>query len=71
MYRQQATTVDREARRKVVWQMQEKLFNDRPYIVLTYYKTVQAYRSDRFTGFGLEPGDILWKAAFLTAKPVP
>ncbi|MBN1138620.1 MAG: ABC transporter substrate-binding protein [Anaerolineae bacterium] len=70
MYQQQAVTVDREARRAIVWQMEEKLFNDRPYIVLTYYKNIQAYRSDRFTGFGLEPGDILWKAAFLTAKPV-
>ncbi len=71
MYRQQAVTVDREARRRLIWQMQEKLFNDRPYIVLTYAKTVQAYRRDRFTGFGLEPGDILWKSALLTARPVP
>ena len=71
MYLQQAVTVDHEARRQLIWQMQQKLFDERPYIVLTYAKTVQAYRSDRFTGFGLEPGDILWKAAFLTAKPVP
>jgi peptide/nickel transport system substrate-binding protein len=70
MYLQQAVTVDHEARRQIIWQMQEKLFNDRPYIVLTYAKTVQAYRSDRFTGFGLEAGDILWKAGFLPARPV-
>ena len=43
---------------------------DRPYVVLTYYYAVQAYASDRFTGFGLESGDILWKAALLQAKPV-
>ncbi len=71
MYRRQAATVDREARRRLIWQMQEKLFNERPYIVLTYAKTVQAYRSDRFTGFGLQAGDILWKSAFLAARPVP
>ncbi|MFZ5915438.1 MAG: ABC transporter substrate-binding protein [Chloroflexota bacterium] len=71
LYLQQAVTVDHEARRQIIWQMQEKLFDERPYIVLTYYKNVQAYRSDRFTGFGLEPGDILWKAALLQAKPVP
>jgi peptide/nickel transport system substrate-binding protein len=70
MYLQQAVTVDHEARRQIIWQMQEKLFYDRPYIVLTYAKTVQAYRSDRFTGFGLEAGDILWKADFLPARPV-
>jgi peptide/nickel transport system substrate-binding protein len=70
MYRQQGLIVDHEARRQLIWEMQEKLFNDRPYIVLTYTKTVQAYRSDRFTGFGLEAGDIMWKAAFLQGRPV-
>jgi hypothetical protein len=39
--------------------------------VLTNAKNIQAFRSDRFTGFGIEPGDILWKAALLQAKPVP
>jgi hypothetical protein len=37
---------------------------------LGYLKNIQAYRSDRFTGFGLEPGDILWKAGLLQARPV-
>jgi len=70
MYAEQGITVDKEARRQLIWKMQEKLFNDRPYIVLTNAKNIQAYRSDRFTGFGLEPGDILWKSALLQAKPV-
>jgi peptide/nickel transport system substrate-binding protein len=69
MYLEQGITVDHEARRQLIWEMQEKLFNDRPYIVLTYTKNVQAFRSDRFTGFGLETGDIIWKAAFLQARP--
>jgi peptide/nickel transport system substrate-binding protein len=69
-YVEQGITVDHEARRQLIWKMQEKLFNDRPYIVLTNAKNVQAYRSDRFTGFGTEPGDILWKAALLQGKPV-
>ncbi len=70
MYTEQGITFDRDARRDLIWQMQEKLFNDRPYIVLTYAKNVQAYRSDRFEGFGLMAGDILWKNALLMAKPV-
>jgi len=70
MYFQQAITVDHEARRELIWAMQEKLFEDRPYIMLDYEEWVQAYRSDRFTGFGLQAGDIVWKAAFLTARPV-
>jgi peptide/nickel transport system substrate-binding protein len=70
MYLQQGITVDHEARRQLIWQMQEKLFEDRPYIMLTYQKYLQAYRSDRFTGFSPEAGDILWKWAFLQGRPV-
>ena len=70
MYVEQGITVDHEARRALIWKMQEKLFNDRPYILLTNAKNVQAYRSDRFTGLGQEAGDILWKVALLQAKPV-
>ncbi len=70
MYVEQGITVDHEARRALIWKMQEKLFNDRPYILLTNSKNVQAYRSDRFTGFGEEAGDILWKSALLQGRPV-
>jgi len=31
--------------------MQEMVFNDRPYIILWYEDILQAYRTDRFTGF--------------------
>jgi peptide/nickel transport system substrate-binding protein len=70
MYLQQGVTVDHEARRQLIWEMSEKLFEDRPYIVLTYLKVIQAYRSDHFTGFGLYAGDLLWKSAFLEARAV-
>jgi peptide/nickel transport system substrate-binding protein len=51
LYRQQQITLDRTARQKIIWQMQEIAFNDRPYIVLFYNDLLQAYRSDRFKGF--------------------
>jgi peptide/nickel transport system substrate-binding protein len=70
MYLEQGRTVDQTARRQLIWDMQAKLYEERPYIVLTYAKNIQAFRNDRFTGFGLEPGDILWKAALLPARPV-
>lgn len=70
MYTQQAVTADKEARRQILWDMQEQLYNDRPYLVSTYYDNLQAYRSDRFTGFGLGAGDILWKSDLLKAQPV-
>jgi peptide/nickel transport system substrate-binding protein len=71
MYLQQGVTVDREARRDLIWEMQKKLFDERPYIMLTYYNAVEAYNSDKFTGFRLESGDILWKWSLLQAQPVP
>ncbi len=70
MYLEQGVTVDHEARRQILWEMQAKLFEERPYLTLTYGPTVQAYRSDRFTGFGEEAGDITWKSGLLQAEPV-
>jgi peptide/nickel transport system substrate-binding protein len=70
MYLDQGVAFNHETRRQIIWEMQEKLFNERPYIVLTYAKNIMAYRSDRFTGFGEEAGDLLWKSALLQGKPV-
>lgn len=55
MYLDQQKIVDKNERQKVVWKMQEMVFNDRPYIVMYYEKMLQAYRSDRFTGFVESP----------------
>jgi peptide/nickel transport system substrate-binding protein len=70
LYEQQAGTMDQEARRQLVWEMQKKLFDERPYIVLTYGEQLQAYRSDRFAGFEQDAGDILWKSSLLRVTPV-
>ena len=70
LYFEQGRTVDHEQRRQMIWDMSAELFEDRPYIMLSYQKNIQAYNSDRFDGFGLEAGDILWKAALLQAYPV-
>ena len=51
LYLDQQAAVDRDERQQIIWKMQEMLYNDRPYIVLFYGKNLQAYRSDRFTGF--------------------
>jgi peptide/nickel transport system substrate-binding protein len=64
MYLDQQQIVDKAERQKVVWKMQEMVFEDRPYIVLNYEKVLQAYRSDRFKGFiesslGIESGQSL------------
>ncbi|MFN3307977.1 MAG: ABC transporter substrate-binding protein, partial [Anaerolineales bacterium] len=51
LYLEQQKAIDPEERQKIVWKMQEMVFNDRPYIVLWYGNILQAYRSDHFTGF--------------------
>jgi peptide/nickel transport system substrate-binding protein len=38
-----------------VKQMQQILYDDTPYVVLYYYDDLEAYRSDRFTGFVPQP----------------
>jgi peptide/nickel transport system substrate-binding protein len=76
MYFEQAVTVDHQARRQLIWDMQAKLYEERPYIMTVYLPNIQAYRSDRFTGFGLDAArsqgtdSITWKWAFLQAEPV-
>jgi peptide/nickel transport system substrate-binding protein len=70
MYVQQLSTVDQQARRDLVWQMQEKIYQARPWIVLTYPQTIQAYRSDRFTGFKAEAGSILSPWSIMYVEPV-
>jgi peptide/nickel transport system substrate-binding protein len=43
--------VDPAARAKIVYQMQELAYNDRPYIILTYDKRLDAWDQAHWTGF--------------------
>lgn len=54
LYHQQQG-LDGAAREKVVKQMQKMLYEDDPYSVLYYPNDVQAYRSDKWTGFAPSP----------------
>ena len=51
LYDQQAVELDPEKRREIVFQMQQLIFDDVVYIIPYYPSRVQAYRSDRFTGW--------------------
>lgn len=51
LYGQQATALDFDERQALVWQMQEIVHSDIVYIIPYYDLTVQAYRTDRFTGW--------------------
>lgn len=61
IYLQQARTLGHEERRELIWGAQEILFQDRPYIMIAYIPTIQAWRSDRFTFTDFSAGDVLRK----------
>jgi peptide/nickel transport system substrate-binding protein len=50
LYEEQKSTVDPQQRAKIVYQMQQLAFNDRPYIILTYDKRLDAW-SNHWEGF--------------------
>lgn len=51
LYLQQAVERDFEKRKDLVWQMQQIVFDDVVYIIPYYDPNIQAYRTDRFTGW--------------------
>lgn len=71
LYAAQASEMDPDKRREIIWQAQEMIFNERPYIMVVEDPGVDVYRNDRFTGFGTESKSVLWKYAFLMGEPVP
>jgi peptide/nickel transport system substrate-binding protein len=55
LFEQQSVETDSAKRTEIVKQMQQKLYDDAPYLVTFYYNNFEAYRSDRFTGFVPQP----------------
>ena len=51
LYAQQATELDPEKRKEIIWQMQEILHRDVAYIIPYYAQSTEAFRTDRFTGW--------------------
>lgn len=54
LYLDQQQAATPEERQALIYQMQQLLFRDKPYIVLYDYDDLYAYRSDRFTNFQLD-----------------
>ncbi|MGM0383568.1 MAG: ABC transporter substrate-binding protein [Thermodesulfobacteriota bacterium] len=46
-----ASTLDREKRRKLIWEMQKIILHDIPYIPLYNPKIIEAVRNDKFSGW--------------------
>jgi peptide/nickel transport system substrate-binding protein len=68
LYADQAVEQDLETRIEMVKQMQEILLEDTPYIIPYYYPNIQAYRTDRYTGW--EEGPIAFGLEDLTSLGV-
>lgn len=59
LFEQQQVTIDVAERNKILHEMQAILVRDVPYIIPYYDQAVDAYRSDRFTGWVVEPKGVL------------
>ena len=51
LFQQQATELDAEHRKQIVWEMQRRVHDAVAYIISFYPKVLQATRTDRFTGW--------------------
>jgi peptide/nickel transport system substrate-binding protein len=51
LFQQQATELDAEHRKQIVWEMQRRVHDAVAYIIPFYPKVLQATRTDRFTGW--------------------
>jgi peptide/nickel transport system substrate-binding protein len=51
LHARQGVELDSEKRREIVWEMQKIVFDDVVYIIPYYAQAIQAFRSDKFTGW--------------------
>jgi peptide/nickel transport system substrate-binding protein len=71
LYKAQQQATDPAERQKIVWEMQQIAFDDRPYIVYWYADTLEAYRTDRFKNFIESPAvQIEGVESLLQVEPV-
>ena len=72
LFTQQAVELDKDQRIEMIWEMQRIVFEDVVYIIPFYAQTVQAYRTDRFTGWQTDAGKVALEdpSSLLFIEPV-
>jgi peptide/nickel transport system substrate-binding protein len=72
LYTQQATEMDDESRRGLIWRMQDIVHEDVVYIIPFYQKSVQAYRTDTFRGWLTDRGnlDLSGRSSLMIIEPL-
>jgi peptide/nickel transport system substrate-binding protein len=58
LYAQQQTTIDPQARKQIIWQMQQVIYEQTPYIPLVYMEWPQAYNDSQWTGWIRSPANV-------------
>lgn len=71
LFAQQGVELDQEQRKALVWEMQQIVYDDAIYLNF-YGQAVQAYRTDRFTGWQTDAGKIALEdpSSLLVIEPV-
>lgn len=72
LYLEQGVELDKDRRIELVHQMQQIVFDDIVYIIPYYAQTVQAYRTDRFSGWLTDAGKVALEdpSSLLVIEPV-
>lgn len=73
LFKQQEITIDKAKRNEILHKMQELLIRDAPYIIPYYSQSVEAYRSDKFQGWVIDPAGLLTlghRLSLTTVTPV-
>lgn len=73
LYSQQAVEMDQAKRKQIVDEMQKIFYNDGGYIILWYQDKLQAYRTDKWTGWVNCPGGVIYGVTYenyLNVEPV-
>ena len=78
LYYQQQTTIDPEARKQLIWRMQQIVYEQSPYITLTYPEWLESYNDKAWTGWVKSPagdGPVIYTEynvdSYLFAHPAP
>jgi len=58
LYARQQTTMDQQARKQVVWRMQEVVLRQSPYIPLTYPQWLEGFNTGQWRGWVRSPADV-------------
>lgn len=73
LYSKQAVEMDKEKRKQIVNEMQKMFYDDGGFIILWYQDKLQAYRTDKWTGWVECPGGVIYSVTYenyLNVAPV-